>query len=137
MAGLSLGTRQVGHWSALPSESWIHIRAGTRLDHGAPQHPGVRGFLQNGLMPLPLDCMNPLLLEVISPLLRSCMFSVLVILVFFCGFCIRLLSFACSSHMALSLFNSCLLSGTVPAHCLCGLVCLTCALHWALPCVGS
>ena len=46
-----------------------------------PQHPGVTGFLQDGLRPLPLDCMNPLLLEVISPLLRSCLFSVLVILV--------------------------------------------------------
>ena len=102
-------TREVGHWVAIPVESWIFIRAGTRLDFGAPQHPGVTGFLQDGLRPLPLDCMNPLLLEVISPLLRSCLFSVLVLLVLLWTL------LACSSHMALSFFNSCHHSGTAPA----------------------
>ena len=43
------------------------------MDYGPPQHPGVEGVVLDGLRPLPLDCVNPLL--------RSCLFSVLVILV--------------------------------------------------------
>ena len=50
------------------------------MDHGAPQHPGVKGVLQDGLRPLPLDC-HPLPLMVIAHLPYPCLFRVLVFLV--------------------------------------------------------